>query len=236
MKGIIYCAFNSLNGKRYIGQTIQNLQDRKRNHIITNNCPYFHSALIKYGEENFEWKIIDAGERGEELDEKEKFWISFFQTNNPSYGYNLTNGGQNGAIMSQNNIRHARDNFIKIYSKEIVPTRKIRNVRCIETQQIFISAADAGQKMNIHKGHIASAASGTLKSAGGHHWEWCLDYSFFPYALYCVEMDKVFLTLNEAHVYGKFSNVKLGRKFKEAQNKTFVYGGYTFEKINFENA
>ena len=71
MKGIIYCAINKKNNKRYIGQTIQELKERQRKHFTSNSCPYFHSAILKYGKEAFEWKIIDSGIYGSELDNKE---------------------------------------------------------------------------------------------------------------------------------------------------------------------
>ena len=89
MKGIIYCAINKRNNKRYIGQTIQDLKERQLKHFTTNNCPYFHKAILKNGQDSFEWKIIDSGVQGEDLDRKEKFWIAFFETNNHNKGYEI---------------------------------------------------------------------------------------------------------------------------------------------------
>ncbi|HRT03206.1 MAG TPA: GIY-YIG nuclease family protein [Candidatus Diapherotrites archaeon] len=55
--GIIYCAENLLNGKRYIGQTIKSLAKRKSRHhseaFIFNKSGKFYDALRKYGWDNF---------------------------------------------------------------------------------------------------------------------------------------------------------------------------------------
>ena len=85
--------------------------------------------------------------------------------------------------------------------------------------------------MNISHSHITEAANGKLKSAGGFHWEWCIDISFYPNALYCKELDKIYLSYNEARTQDHFSGTHLGRASKE-QGSPFVYGGYTFYKIN----
>lgn len=95
---IIYEAINIVNKKRYIGQTINSLAQRKRQHLESVNydhlgCTLFKRALTKYGVSSFEWKIIDYAFSKEELDEKESFWINFFKTTDTKYGYNLKGGG-----------------------------------------------------------------------------------------------------------------------------------------------
>ena len=50
---IIYEARNKINGKRYIGQTIHTLEERKRGHISSMCCSYFRRALDKYGVDSF---------------------------------------------------------------------------------------------------------------------------------------------------------------------------------------
>jgi hypothetical protein len=91
MFGIIYCAYNKINNKRYIGQTIHSLKKRIRFHYSKySSCVYFHRALEKYKENDWIWKIIDHADSQKELDEKEIFWISFFKTQTSQYGYNLT--------------------------------------------------------------------------------------------------------------------------------------------------
>jgi len=61
---VIYKATNKINGKSYIGFTID-FQRRKIEHLKTSlnkNSPYykdyFYSALRKYSSQNFDWEIL----------------------------------------------------------------------------------------------------------------------------------------------------------------------------------
>ena len=55
MVGIIYEHKNRLNGKRYVGQTIQTIEARKREGYYNTK---FANALRKYGWGNFETTIL----------------------------------------------------------------------------------------------------------------------------------------------------------------------------------
>jgi group I intron endonuclease len=102
--GIIYCATNLINYKVYIGRTVNSLKSRISNHYTyaRSNKPkdklYFYKAINKYGENNFEWEIIDKAYNNDELNEKEKYWIKRYKSMNSSYGYNLREGGKGGKL------------------------------------------------------------------------------------------------------------------------------------------
>ena len=94
--GIIYKVTNQENGKIYIGQTIQTLNERKNKHYYKARqeeyTTHFINALRKYPEEVFTWEIIDEAETKKALDEKEKYWIAYY--NSIEKGYNTKDGGQ----------------------------------------------------------------------------------------------------------------------------------------------
>ena len=94
-KGIIYCAHCIISNKKYIGQTINTLTQRKHKHnnaAKTSKCRNkFYSALNKYGEENFIWGIIEEVD-DKNLDKREKYWIKIYSTF--ENGYNSTLGGE----------------------------------------------------------------------------------------------------------------------------------------------
>lgn len=94
--GKIYKITNNVNGKVYIGQTIRTLKARFNQHIHRTGCTYLHSALQKYGKENFSIQLIEEVPK-ELLDEREIYWISFYDSTNKSKGYNLIKGGRLGA-------------------------------------------------------------------------------------------------------------------------------------------
>lgn len=91
MDGIIYKAINKINGKVYIGQTTATLEHRICQHVLKRSG-LFPKALKKYGKDGFLFETIDIGTTNNELDEKEIFWIKFFNCLSP-HGYNLSAGG-----------------------------------------------------------------------------------------------------------------------------------------------
>jgi len=84
-------------GKAYIGQTCTSTKDRWHNGKGYRNCTIFWRAIKKYGWDNFSHEILEDGINSRELaNEREIFWISFFNTylgNANCNGYNMTRGG-----------------------------------------------------------------------------------------------------------------------------------------------
>ena len=94
--GHIYKITNTINGKIYIGQTIKSVEKRFQQHKNNSNKPYFsqivlYQAFNKYGIENFICEELEECPL-EILDEREKYWIKFY--NSYIDGYNSTLGGR----------------------------------------------------------------------------------------------------------------------------------------------
>lgn len=94
--GIIYMIKNKVNNKVYIGQSIHSFKRRykgKRWWDYTHN-PHLKNSYNKYGIENFEvTEILDIAFSKSELDIKEQHWILYYNSMNPKFGYNKSNGG-----------------------------------------------------------------------------------------------------------------------------------------------
>lgn len=93
--GNIYCILNVKNGKRYIGQTTLTLQERFKQHVkaaLSNTGYYLHSAMRKYGVDNFTIELLEECEE-ELLHSREIYWVSHFKSFG-EMGYNLTEGGE----------------------------------------------------------------------------------------------------------------------------------------------
>lgn len=93
--GYIYKITNLINNKIYIGQTICSLKRRWNKHIHDGGCVYLHSAILKYGKENFKMEEIEYVLK-EQLDEREIYWIKYYNSTNKEVGYNLLPGGKLG--------------------------------------------------------------------------------------------------------------------------------------------
>lgn len=87
----IYKIQNNINGKCYIGQSID-ISRRWRNHKFDSKILDYplYLAMFKYGEENFTFEIIEECCK-KSLNEKEIYWIK--QYNSYFNGYNQTLGG-----------------------------------------------------------------------------------------------------------------------------------------------
>lgn len=100
--GHIYCYTNKENGKKYIGQSINEPKERysqhKSNYLNENNNEYnsiIHQAMRKYGFEKFDYEILaNYIEDIELLNNLEIYYISLFNCQIPN-GYNIESGGKN---------------------------------------------------------------------------------------------------------------------------------------------
>lgn len=99
MKGIIYKYTNKINGKIYIGQTIDE-ERRKLEHFKAKDDFYFHRALRKYGMDNFQYDVLysstEINNKNEIIDVLNKLeteYILKYNSYKSEFGYNQTKGG-----------------------------------------------------------------------------------------------------------------------------------------------
>lgn len=91
----IYKITNLSTKQSYIGQSI-NVQDRIKQHIKcglgidASHTNMLYNSMQKYGVWNFAFELIEQCSK-EQLNEREKFYISLYQTD--KFGYNMTQGG-----------------------------------------------------------------------------------------------------------------------------------------------
>ena len=97
---IVYKVTNLINEKIYIGYTTKTLEIRSKCHKYKSKHrkTYFYNAIRKYGWENFKWEVIDTADTKEEIQQKEIYYIKYFKARDKKIGYNLTNGGDGGAV------------------------------------------------------------------------------------------------------------------------------------------
>lgn len=85
--GLIYKITNKLNGKSYIGKTVQEFERRCRPQAYK-SCVALSAAFTKYGWENFDKSIIEDNVDENQLASREEYWIKFYKTMVPN-GYNI---------------------------------------------------------------------------------------------------------------------------------------------------
>lgn len=96
---LIYKITNQINQKVYIGLTRTGLDLRWKKHVgAALRCEdnsIFHYAIKKYRPENFKKEVLIEGLTLTEAYEKEKYYISLYDSFNKTKGYNMTLGGEN---------------------------------------------------------------------------------------------------------------------------------------------
>jgi group I intron endonuclease len=108
----IYKATNLVNQKKYIGQSID-IQRRLKEHQFepfkNSSHAYnhvFYQAIRKYGIENFSFEIVEECDT-RELDNRERYWIKYYNTYigwENCQGYNMTIGGAGAKKFDPNEI------------------------------------------------------------------------------------------------------------------------------------
>ena len=88
----IYKITNKINGKCDIGQSID-IKRRINDHKHCKTDKPLYRAFKKYGIDNFDFEILEECSQ-EELDQKEIYYINFYNSTTDGNGYNLEHGGE----------------------------------------------------------------------------------------------------------------------------------------------
>ena len=119
--GVIYKIKNKINGKFYIGQTVQDPIKRWKKHVKLNwdksNKMPICLAIKKYGEENFEFEVIKNCNNLEELNDYEKYYAKLYNSFSPN-GYNLKAGNGKGSMSDELKKKIGDANRGKVASDE----------------------------------------------------------------------------------------------------------------------
>lgn len=96
MTSYVYLITNKINGKMKVGKANKPNERWKQHKTAgksTNSTEHLYRAMLKYGIDNFIFKIIEKCISAKEAFIREIFWIAELGTTNPAIGYNKTTGG-----------------------------------------------------------------------------------------------------------------------------------------------
>lgn len=85
----IYCITNLINGKKYVGQSIDitrrwsEEKARSKDVELQKRSPIY-AALNKYGISNFDFTILEECDE-EQLDEREWYWVNYYNSYAPKW-------------------------------------------------------------------------------------------------------------------------------------------------------
>lgn len=180
----IYVIKNLKDNKVYIGQSRdveRRIYDHKRClKKKTHYNKYLQRAYDKHGENNFEFSVLCYCEPSE-LDEKEKCFISEYQSTNPLYGYNLEGGGNFGKEVSEAVREAKRGAKNPMYGKKISEAHKqALRIKNRANSKLFDEKQVADIKRRLAEGERVGAISDSLgvkiatisKIAHLKNWQW----------------------------------------------------------------
>lgn len=149
---IVYLITNTVNGKKYVGKTVNGLNQRWNQHCYNSDrkpLTALHEAIREYGRASFTRKIIHIGLDEADMFSAEKSAIAFLDTRVP-HGYNMTDGGPGSSGFVYTGLQKERH-------CSSVSSPEYRKVLSIAASNRW-SKADAGTKT---KHSISVAASWT---------------------------------------------------------------------------
>lgn len=101
MYGYIYKTTNKINGKIYIGQKHSS---KFLGNKYLGSGKRLKDAIKHYGVDAFEVSLVEEVESEDLMDEREIYWIKYYQATDSSIGYNLSEGGRvNRTLVGENN-------------------------------------------------------------------------------------------------------------------------------------
>lgn len=150
----VYKIINKINNKIYVGQTTETLKKRFKRHCgyQLNNDDHLHRAMKKYGIENFSIELIEEVNNQEELDEREYYWIQYYNAINEGYNIKDTKGKCGGDTLSNNkNLKIIKQKLSNSKKGKLNPNaRKIKAINIeTKTEYYFDTLKECQLKLNI---------------------------------------------------------------------------------------
>lgn len=161
----IYKITNLINGKIYIGQTTRQIEESKSYY---GSGVKVNGEIYQYGKENFSKDILESCISREELDIREEYWISYYNSTNPEIGLNLREGG-NRSGFSKEFKENVRKRFSagnhpwlgKKHSKKSI--KKMSESKLGKNNPMYNKAKEDSTKEKISKALLGIKRSDTTK-------------------------------------------------------------------------
>ena len=152
---VIYLITNSVNGKKYVGQTVNEPTIRWGQHVNNSgrgSSIYIHRAMRKYGIENFCFEVIDeSADNNNELNDLEEFYVSLYDTFK-GVGYNCTSGGDSCVVSEETKLKISKAHKGKKLSEEHKEKTRQANLgkKLSEEHKKKISESHLGEKNHFY--------------------------------------------------------------------------------------
>ena len=168
-------------------------------------------AIQKYGWDNFSHEILADSLTREEASQLEKETIAKYNSTDPAYGYNLTNGGYDGVQSEETREKKSASlmgHSVSDDVKDALRTYHSIKVICLDDMVIYENAKAAGDAVGVSSTCVNKVCNGKAASAGGYHFAKLSDYRDGTIPVFiespkgkpvmCVETGEVFINQQKA--------------------------------------
>lgn len=221
-KSGIYCIENMINNKKYIGQSVD-LEERWRKHISELNHNDHHNSYLqhswnKYGKDNFNFYILEYC-NVDSLNDKERYYISLYNTIDRDIGYNLTSGGQDCNFKSEDTIEKLSNSIKQSYENNPFLIQKRKSDAIDYWSNSDNLQYHSGEMNGMYGKHHTEEAKEKMRQAR----KASSNYNSKPRKVLCHELNKVF---DSAKGAGKELNISGSNILNVCYGKRKTCGGY----------
>ena len=164
----VYLRTNIINGKQYVGQTID-FEKRERDWKCLSNSyagQVINNARKKYGIENFSTRILKECSTKEELNKWELYYVEKYNTRKP-YGYNMTTGGD--GIIGYHHTDEIKQK-LSYYGRYCSPKRKEVLQYTLDGEFVKEWCSVSECIRNGYSSTVGACCLGRRKSSSGFLW------------------------------------------------------------------
>ena len=180
----VYKIINKVNNKIHIGVTSKDIENRFKLHKskakLGSQYP-LHQAIREFGEDNFEISEIELTRDSKLAPELEKKYIKIFQSNNPNYGYNSTEGGEFFIITEA--MRLAMSNGQKGCKKPNLRKGVLQFSAKGEFIKEYSGMTEASNETGVSRAAILRVLKKEIKrgsKSNPYLWKWSSEYEEIP--------------------------------------------------------
>ncbi len=181
----IYSIRNTINNKIYIGSAIGHYRRKGQHYYMLRRNNHFNkhlqSSWNKYGESNFEFKILEFITNINKLETREKHWINKYNSINNTLGYNSridckTNLGLKWSEISKKKFSDSKKgkkiNHLDYNEIAKVNMKKVKAKNIKENITLYFdSLKEAAVEMKVNPSNISKACNKKIKSCKGYIWD-----------------------------------------------------------------
>ena len=193
----IYLWTNLVNGKKYVGQTTC-FHRRMKTYRHTYPNAYMERAVKKHGIDNFDITILERDVPLDKLDEREQYWLDYYQSYDADKGYNIckvagtTEGVTHTEEWCQKHSEWLKEKWATdedyrkfwhdkmsgennyFYGKDFSGDKngRAKSIICVEKNKIYTTIKEAAKENSTSRQNISHVLNGRQETAGGYHWEY----------------------------------------------------------------